>query len=249
MLKVIKFILSIAILLVIAVFGATYYMNHHALDVIEQAGTQTLGATVTVGKVHFAPYKGLFEISGLSIANPEGFRESEALGVDRITFDMVPQSLFSSPIHIESFVIQHLRTAYEVNEKGQGNLQVLLRNLSSDAPLEPAETQAPESSKNQKSTIKLVIDHFSAVETTLTINLEAIGAKRYEETLPTFSVEGIGGQEGLPPEQLGKEIVQVVLERIVNQAQDSYKEKVKTNLKDKIIQGLGDKFKGLMDKF
>lgn len=246
--KAIKFLVYLAIFGAVLVFGGQFFAGYYAKDQIERVASQSFGAKVAVGSVRLSLLKGYGEINGLSIASPEGYRAGEALGVDSVSFDLDPMSLLSSPIRVEGFAVQHARAVYELDERGKGNLNVLLENLSAasndgatDTPdtTEPAE---PAAAKN------ISIGSVSVANTALTLDLQSMGKKRYEETLPEFTAENVGGEAGLPPAALGKEIVRVMLSNILKEAETKYKARIKSQLKDKLMQGIGGKLEGLLDK-
>lgn len=257
MLKTIKLLLFVALLAGLLIFGGQYFVGYFAKDQIERVASQALGAKVAVGQVRLSLFEGYGEIAGLSIASPEGFRAEEAFGVESVSFDLDPASLLGSPIRIETFAVQNARAVYEVNEKGKGNLNVLLENLSassggqseSSTPETP-ETEAPQTPDDAESASskKIAVGSVRVANTELVLDLESLGSKRYEETLPEFSAEQVGGEVGLPPEALGREIARVMLRNILAQAEEKYKDKVKTQLKDKVLKGIGTKLQGLLEK-
>ena len=90
-------------------------------------------------------------------------------------------------------------------------------------------------------------------DTKLALDLSALGDKKYDETLPTFAVNNIGGTQGLAPEELGQAIGKSLLDNMIKQAKEKQKQKLADKVKEKAMEKLqekgGEKLKGLMDKF
>lgn len=247
--KIIKFLICLVVLIVLLGAGGQFFAGYYIKDQIGRAATEAVGAPVVVSQVRLSLLEGAGEITGLTIGNPVGYQSTEAFGIDRVRFNIDLASLMQSPIRIEEFTVQHARAVYEVDAQGKGNIQVLLENLSATTESDVGgEPQAPET-ENTSPAPQISIGNVSVANTDLTLDLQAIGKKRYAETLPEFSAENVGGEAGLPPAALGQEIVRVMLHNILKQTQDKYKNQLKLQLKDKLLKGIGSKLEGLLDKF
>lgn len=251
MFKFVKGLTTFGIVSVILVFCGQFGITHFTKYQLETLASQVLGTAVSVDAVRLSFLEGRGQIKGLSIANPSGYRAQEAFGLDALTFDLAPLSLFATPILIERFTVERARATYEVNEKGLGNLNLLLERLS-----QQADGAEPESAQDQAETVgprrNVAVGKISVANTELVLDFESYGKERYEETLPEFHAENVGGAEGLPPDQLGKAVVRVMLRNIITQAQARYKEKVKDGIKRKLLdalkEGVGNQLDGLLEK-
>lgn len=247
--KIIKFLIGLVVLIVLLGAGGQFFAGYYIKDQIGRAATEAVGAPVVVSQVRLSLLEGAGEITGLTIGNPAGYQSPEAFGIDRVRFNIDLGSLMQSPIRIEEFMVQHARAVYEVDAQGKGNIQVLLENLTAANESDGGgESQTPETDKTSAAP-QISIGNVSVANTDLTLDLQAIGKKRYAETLPEFRAENVGGEAGLPPAALGQEIVRVMLHNILKQTQDKYKNQLKLQLKDKLLKGIGSKLEGLLDKF
>jgi hypothetical protein len=83
--------------------------------------------------------------------------------------------------------------------------------------------------------------------------MQAFGGKRAAETLSEFRAEKIGGETGLVPHALGREMARILLKNILLAAERKYKERVKTGLRDKLMEalqeGVGEKIESFLEKF
>lgn len=251
-----KKLLVIFLLIIVALGGAAYYylgsINAIVKEQVEKHGSETLQTTVKVGGVNIKLLDGLGEITQFSIANPNGFSNATAIGFDTVRLDIDTDSITEMPIIIEEILIDSVATLYELNAQGKGNLNALLDQVKAQTAGK-SEDKASTDSSSGSSDIRLVVKKLTIKDTQLALDLTALGQKRYEETLPTFSIANIGGGDGLPPEQLGQAIGQQVLDNIIKQAKAKQKDKLTAQAKEKIMKELdgkgGEKLKGLLNKF
>lgn len=247
------FIALILILLLISVGAYILLGNINSIvkTQIEQQGSSALETEVSVRDVNIKLLEGFGEISGFSIANPEGFSNASALGFETIRLDIETSNLSTMPIVIEEVLIDSVATLYEINTQAQGNLNVLLEPLKSGS----TSSKAPEPSQTDsgQTDIRIAIKKLVVKGTRLALDLTALGDKKYDETLPSFTLNDIGGTEGLPPEQLGQEIGKRLLNNLLQKAKEKQKEKLGDKIKEKAMEELkdkgGEKLKGVLDRF
>lgn len=252
--------------LVVVLAGVLYFMlgsiNEFVKTQIETLASHSLQTTVSVANVNIELTEGLGEISGFEVANPAGYQQASAFRFDTVRLDIGPASLLSSPIVIEEILLDSVSVLYELNAQGKGNLNVLLDAVSQDtaSSSQPSkQTSAAETDQGEPLLIR--VKKISVKDTGLALDFSALGQDRYEEVLPTFYANNIGGEKGLPPDQLGQEIAQVMLQNLTREAEKKQKEKLKKKLKekakaelekhlgDKVDAELGGQLKGLLNKF
>lgn len=248
-----KKLLIAFVIIVIAIGGIAFYylnsINSIVEEQIEKHGSNALQTSVDVGGVNIEIIEGLGEISDFAIANPKGFSNNTALGFKKVRLDIDTSNITKMPIIIEEILIDSVSTLYELNSAGKGNLNALLDQISSQ---EKASSES-KSEPSSKSDIRIVIQKLTIKDTQLALDLSAIGQKKYDETLPSFSINNIGGTKGLPPEQLAEAIGKSLLNKIIKEAKEKQTEKLKNKAKEKVMEKLnekgGEKLKGLMDSF
>ena len=251
-----KLLIALA-LITIALGGLAYYylgsINSIVKEQIEKHGTNSLKTKVEVGSVNIKLIEGMGEISNFSIANPKGFSNNRALGFKKIRLDIDTENITEMPIVIEEILIDSISTLYELNAAGKGNLNALLGQITSKSSKEVSEPNANEEKSASTSDIRMTIQKLTIKDTQLVLDLTAIGQKKYDETLPSFSIENIGGSKGLPPEQLAEAMGKSLLNKIIKEAKEKQSEKLKTKVKEKVLEKLneksGNKLKGLMNSF
>lgn len=198
-LKIVGFIAAIAIILVVAL---TLSIDYIIKSNIETTGSEVLQTELTVDNVSLSIFRGTGSISGIKIANPEGFEEGDALTVLSVDLRMKPFSIFSNTVIIEELEIQNLEILYRL-QPGGSNLGTLNQNLQSHIP-DPDET----------ADIFVVIDRFLMEETSLTISIDIEDVEPVTATLDRVEITGIGRDEATD----AAEAMRIILEAILTEA-------------------------------
>lgn len=243
-----KLLLIIALVIVLVLgFGIYSLSNIGGLikSQIELYGSDYLNTDVTVSSVDVAFSDGRLSINGLTISNPSGFSENNAFALQEVTLDL--GNLSAEPYVVQMLKIDSPEVLYEVDAAGQGNLIVLKNNLLGKLP--ESSEQEPTPTQGTKpgplvivedvvvSNVKLQLD-FDKLDTS-ELGIDAalgkdIDTKKYEITLPTFSAGSVGKPDGIPAEQVGGEIVRIMLDNIIEQAKAEAKERAKDAAKEKL---------------
>jgi len=256
--------LGIFALVALLIVGGVCYMLSGAGDFIrsqiEQQGSKYLATTVSVLKVDLALTDGRMTISNLDIKNPQGFSNQNAFSVDAITLDL--GEVINEPYVIQTISINAPEILYEVDKDGKGNLIALKNNLAANLP--KTKNEPPPTSQNLTNPL-VIVENITVNNVRLKLNFEKlptgelnIETKAYEISLPTFNAGSIGQPNGLPADQLGVAVVQVMLDNVIAAAkseakkrlEDEAKKKVKEELKkqkDKLLEKTKDKLKGLFN--
>lgn len=252
-----KKILIGLVIIILALSGAAYYvlsdLNSLVKNQIEKHGSSALHTSVSVSDVNIKLMDGLGEINGFSVANPKGFSQTAALSFKTIRLDIGTDNISEMPIIIEEITIDSVATLYELNAQAKGNLNVLLEQLTSGSSSDSTTSKESNDAASEKSDVRIVVKKLVIKDTKLALDLTALGDKKYDETLPTFAVNNIGGTQGLPPAELGQAIGKSLLDNMIKQAKEKQKEKLVNKVKEKAMEKLqekgGEKLKGLMDRF
>ncbi len=119
----------------VLVFGITLilgyvYLGSAAKAGIESAGKFALKTDVRVDSVTLSPLNGHGNISGLSVANPEGFSDANAFSLGSVDVQLSVPSVFEDLIQIDLVRIAQPEITYETT-LSRDNLRTLLANLPS----------------------------------------------------------------------------------------------------------------------
>ena len=132
-----KSLIAIVAILVIAIAAAVFYVfsNLDAIvkAAIEQHGSDAVKTSVQVDQVAIKLADGAAAITGLTVANPEGFSLPQAFSLGEIAIDIDLEKTGKELIAIDTIDIAAPRIYYEINAQRQGSLNVLKENLATGA--------------------------------------------------------------------------------------------------------------------
>lgn len=133
-----KTLISLLVVLVLAVGVAFFYIDSIVKSGIEIVGSEVLGTKVTVSSVSISPLNGKGTISGLTIANPEGFTSENIMQLGEVTVALNIGSLTSDVIEIAEVTVIEPLITYETKITTD-NMRALLANLPSTSESDVAE--------------------------------------------------------------------------------------------------------------
>ncbi|MBL4764781.1 MAG: hypothetical protein JKX67_05825 [Colwellia sp.] len=249
-----KLLIFISSLLVIGV-GAFWFLTSDKLNAliaeqIEIQGKKFTEQLVTVEKVDMQLLNGAGTINGLIIHNPSGFTTTPLFALNEITLDINLKSLAGvrdgKPIVIDTIVINKPEALVEFNESGGSNIQVILDAINKNIPQSSA---GNETSANQTSSPKIRVKKFVLAGVALRVDLTKLGNTTHKKTLPDINLTNIGGEDGLPANELGAVMIKKALSAIWKAAKDSQKEVLKEQVKDKAKEKVKEKVSELFNKW
>lgn len=198
-----KLLIVLLVLLVVA-GGAAWYFTSFKLDgliegAIEKAGTDSLGTSVSVGKVETNLKDGSLTISSITVANPPGFKNEKAFSLNNIeaAVDYKTKEIKRVVIDNPEIIVEELN--------GSTNIDKMLEMLDS-APAEPA----PEGSAAQP---VITIRHFRMNESRA--SFESASLERYTDIkVDSVELKNLSGT----PDELAQVIGHEVLDEVVSAA-------------------------------
>jgi len=243
-----KILIGIAALLIvgaIALYLLVGNLDKILKGAIEGAGSELLGVTVTVASVELDLKSGMGQISGITIANPVGYKAANAFRMDTIRLGLDLSSLRKQPIVIRELNIQSPTVDLEVNEQGGSNMQTLLDNIkqnSAKTDEKAAEEQPSQEETDTKEPVKLSFTKLAI--TGVTVNGVVPGQEPTQVVLPDIVKENVGGTEGLTPAQVGGVIIgdiaaqslQAVVEKKLSEKMEEAAQGLFNDLKKKLGQ-------------
>ncbi len=209
MFKWIKRIIILVVLLAIfAFFAIGTGVNNLVKSGIEKGGTHLTDVPVTLKEASVAVMSGGGSLSGLKIANPDGFKSDAAITVENATLTLEPSTLMSKKMVIRELKVEQPSITYE-------------RTLSSsnlDKIMEAIQNKIPET-QGDTDEARFQIDNFQILQAKVKVGLTALGGNGVELTLPDISLKDLGKDgPGLTGAELTKEIMKTVLASVVDKA-------------------------------
>lgn len=237
---------AVCVLFLLLVFVAiTVWLKPLIRKGVETYGPDIVDAELKVDEVTIGPYRGLADIKGLVVGNPEGFKEPTAIDAKSVEVRLRLRSLLTDTVVIKEILIEEPVITYE---KGQGSDN--LRHLQKNA-MEWAKSLSSGDSESSK---KVVIERFRVRNGTLRVKLPGLPAVPVR--LADIERRNIGGESsdvmnfGQATEDLLGSL-HLNASDAVAKAGDSIEKAGKEALEsgkdlgDKAIKGAGDAIKGL----
>ncbi len=232
-----KAILGAVFVAVIVIAGVGVYVmqniNPIIKGLIEDIGSDVTKTEVRVAAVDISLTEGSGTISGLTIANPEGFSDDAVFSLDNIILQLDTNSLTSDVVVIKSVGVDGARVLAE-HVGGGTNVQALLNGMEQSSESEPVDEQPTEESL-------FALQRMSFTNGQITLKSDLFGESTVP--LPDFDVTDLGTPEnGLTSTELGKEIsislVSQVSDAVVAVVKDLARAKALDAIKAEAEEGL-----------
>ena len=242
--KVLK-ILGILVFVLVAFVALAIYMTANNLNAIvkqavEQVGTETLQTKVSLAAADVSLTEARARLSGLTIQNMPGYQQKNLFEMDEILVDLDLEAVLEHRINLTEITIQGLRVAVE-QQGATTNIQQLMDKLpksDSSTPKTPeggSETAAPD--------VLVRVGKFEFADSTAKLITEQWGEK--DLSVPAITLTNLGGDKGVPPDQLAGAIFKPLLKKI-NQ---TVEKQLKKLFEDKAKQKLEEKEDELKSKY
>jgi hypothetical protein len=231
--KAVWFLLA---LVVIVVAGALFYIDRLLIESVERGGSYALGVDTELDSVRLGLVSGKLGLSGLRVANPEGFERPHFLSLDRGNVHVRLPSLMQDKIVVPSLTVSGLEMSLE-RSRGRTNYGVILDNL---AKLESKESQAA-SEAGEAESKGFVIRELVIREVTARARFVVPGTKpqEFEVKVPEIKLQdvGSGSAAGVSLAELAKVVTTAVLEAVVKSS------------RGELAQGLARDLRGRLARF
>lgn len=176
---------------------------------IEKFGSEAAGTKVSVDRVAIDLRQGRGSVLGLSVANPPDFSREPIFALGEITLALDVSSLSTPVPVIEEIRIGAPAFLYEVDSRGGSNLAVLKKHLQQSTRQEATrKTTAEEEPRRFR--IKLL----NIARGKGSVDLRAIGGKRYEAGLERITLKNLGGRKGLTSDELAEVVLGALIKEL-----------------------------------
>lgn len=242
---------AILVLLITIGFGVYYLLSN--LDSLVKSAIETYGSEATqtsvrVDNVKIVLQDGSGTIRGLTIGNPKGFATPNAFSLGEIATQIDLKSLSEDVPVIEHITIRAPEVFYELNEKGQNNLDKLKSNLQSGASTSSTSSSAKSGGSEPKLIIRKLIFSSGNIHARV-VPLD----KNYELKLPNIQMNDLGGKTGATPSQIASQALKVLTDRALAEIKKKGIDQYKAQLEGEVNKRLdtekdkvGDKLKGVL---
>lgn len=185
---------------------------------VEKIGSEATQTTVELADVELSPTSGQGKLSGLRIANPDGFETPEAFVLGMIDVEVDMESVSGTgPIVIKKIIIEKPQVTFEMNEAGQSNMQVLAaqaQKFAGSAQSAKEEQEASESSDEPAR--KIIVKKLTVSGGQVSMSHSMMKGKKVEANIPAFTLNNLGqSQGGMTGEALANKLLSVISQKSV----------------------------------
>jgi uncharacterized protein involved in outer membrane biogenesis len=241
-----KIIAGVAAIVVIVIVVAVFYLlsnlNSLVAGAIEKYGSDVTDTRVGVSGVDISLREGRGSISGLTVANPEGFEASNAFSLADITVDIDLKSVREDPVVIDEIRIRAPVVNAEITESGASNIDELRKQVQAYTAGASGGGDS-DGSGGEKKNIR--IKQFVFEQGRVEVDASALGVEKRTITLPEIRLTDVGGTSGAVPDKIAKVILTTVTNKVMSEIADSEVDRL---IKDQLGDSAADKAKGLLDK-
>ena len=252
-----KIVLAALLVLLLTLGFGVYYLLSNLDNIVKAAiehyGSEATQTTVQVKKVQIKLTDGSGSIRGLTVGNPQGFETPLAFSLGEISTQTDLNSLSGDVFVIEHIVVRAPEVFFELNSKGNNNLEALKENLAKGAVRTTGNSAKTSGSEPKMIIRKLVFEGGNIEASVVPLN------KNYSLKLPIIEMSNLGGNNGATPDQIAEQALSkftdlamaVVKKKGLDQYQEKLQDEVNERMhaeKEKISDKLGDKLEGVLDK-
>ncbi len=145
-----KIFYSLIIVILVLVVGSYFLFSHMdsiLRSAVEKIGSKTTGTTVTLSSLKTSLKEGQVSLSRLTMSNPAGFSQANAISFKDIMVSLDPSSATQQTIVLNKVIIKDPYLLYEMKEgSSRSNLQQIQKNIQRYF----ASKQAKNNESNQK---------------------------------------------------------------------------------------------------
>ena len=205
--------------LAITLLGGCAGLNHRVQTKIERLGSELTEVPVNVDRVNLRLTRGAGEITGLTVANPEGYVKENAFEMDLVQLDLGLFSIITGrhPLLLDELVIDSPVLNLEFKEGGGFNLKEIRNNVERNIEKSERESKKKQSGGKKSdeprriSVGRLIIENAE-------FNLHRRDGSVHSGTLPDIKLTDIGGDEGVTIAGLTKVVVVAMSKEMLKEA-------------------------------
>jgi len=253
--KVLSIIIAAIVVVVIGVGVFLFSSLDGLIEAgIEKAGTEATQTRVEVGGVKLELSSGVGTISNLQVDSPAGFSRKQIFTLGEVTVGVDTKTITEKVVVIDQVMIKAPQIFYEINDKGDSNLDILKKNVQQAT----AGIQSSDKSEKSDDEIKLIIRKFVVEGAEVDARIAALGGKDLSANIPRIQLNNLGQDKGgVSAGEIAEKVTKVLIEKTtaavaqmgvqqyIGKSAEEAKAQLEQKAKDAVGDQLGDKLKGL----
>ena len=244
-----------AVLIVVAIIYLWSSLDSLVEAAIEKYGSQATQTQVSVAAVKLSLGSGEGSTEGLEVNSPAGCSRKQLFTLGMITVAIEPETITDEVIVINKIIIKAPQVFYEINDKGESNVDALKKNLQ----------QSSKSSEKSETTdgkeVKLIIRKLVIESGEIDARIAAMGEKNLSANLPRIELTDIGKKSGgATPAEVAEKVADVLIKKVgpavaslgveqyLGKTADEAKAELESGVTEALDEKLGGSLKGLFGK-
>ncbi len=145
------FIGGLLVFVVVALLTLPLWINPVGTSLANALVPSYTGTAFNLERLNLNPYTGKLLVSGVRLANPEGYAETNAFTLGSLSADVEVSTLLSDTIHVREITVDSPFASYVLDAQGSNNFDRIVATVNEK--LGPKKEK-----KEEKSEVKVVID-------------------------------------------------------------------------------------------
>ena len=183
-------------------------------DAINTHGSKLLGTDVRIKKINLDLFNGDLKIMGLAVRNPSGFSKKNALYIPTLIVKTNPKNIFNKPVILDKIIIQSPVVNFELRDSSN-NISILKKRLNKTHSVNESKKEPQDAPVDRKKEPAIQVKSISIKNIKLNADLKVINE---ELDLGTIELQGFEDGKYLPYEELIKQALEDVLQKIKSDA-------------------------------
>jgi len=208
--------------LAVLVIGLIVCLNPIVKNTVTKVGTLVTGTGVELQKARIFPLIGKVHLEGMSVLNPKGYVNPNAISFGAFTVQVSPISLLTDKIEIKTIRMEKLTLDLEIHQKGTNlgdikkNVDAFTEKLASAGNAAEEEESVPAEEEEQPK--KMVIRQLQIVDSSIHL---ANPNLNLDLTIPLPDIEMTDVGDGRSISELAQVLYDAIYEAVMSAAKSS----------------------------
>ena len=191
---------GLLIFVILALLTLPLWVNPVVTSVANSLVPDYTGTAFKLARVELNPYTGKLLVSGVQLANPEGYSEKDAFTLGSLSAEVEVSSLLSSTIHVRDVTVDALFASWVFDAAGTNNFDRIIATVNEK--LGPKKEKKKEPSETKVVIDKVTIKNVRVVVNTGVFELESLTLVDFGKADKPAQIELVGAKlvnpEGFP---------------------------------------------------
>jgi uncharacterized protein involved in outer membrane biogenesis len=245
-----KFLMFLLGLVLLAAVAAVLVPGPLIKAVVQKAGSRATGTEVTLDAAKLGLLTGSARLSGLRVANPDGFDTDSAFDLASLSLRVRLPTVLEDTVVIEEVVIDGPVITYEQGRTGS-NLDAIRKHAAGQADDRNGRDEEGDEGGDTGPGKKVIIEHLYLRDGEVHAAATGIEGRTVTAELPEIHLQDLGKDRGgLDADALVAVVLEAVGERVAKAAQEEGVGRAVDDVRERLDQegGVGGAVEGLLHR-